>query len=52
MATRSGLFTEAELDTWLASLETASAHGDYLFSINDYIVVAAKEPQKATQTAT
>jgi SAM-dependent methyltransferase len=48
MATRSGLFTEAELDSWLASLETASAHGDYLFSVNDYIVVAAKEPQTAT----
>ena len=51
MATKSSLFTAAELDAWLAGLQTASACGDYLFSINDYIVVATKEPQKSTHTA-
>jgi hypothetical protein len=40
MAVRSGRFTTAELDGWLASLATA-AEGDYLFSINNYIVLAA-----------
>lgn len=45
MAARSGLFPSEEPDAWLASLQTASARGDYLFSINDYIVVAAKEPR-------
>ncbi len=48
MAAKSGLFTAKEPDSWLASLQTASARGDYLFSINDYIVVAAKEAQAAT----
>jgi hypothetical protein len=42
MAARSGLFTTEEPDAWLASLQAASARGDYLFSINHYIVVAAK----------
>jgi SAM-dependent methyltransferase len=45
MAAKSGLFTTEEPDAWLASLQAASARGDYLFSINDYIVVAAKEPR-------
>jgi hypothetical protein len=36
---------EAELESWLAGLQAASARGDYLFSINDYIAVATKEPQ-------
>jgi hypothetical protein len=44
MAAKSGRFTVAEPDAWLASLQTASARGDYLFGIDDYIVVAAKEP--------
>ena len=51
MATKSGLFTAAELDGWLTSLDSAAARGDYLFSINYYIVVATKEPLKATNTA-
>ena len=51
MASRSGLFTTSELDDWLASLQTASAGGDYLFSINDYVVLATKEPQEATHAA-
>jgi hypothetical protein len=38
-------------ECWLAGLRTASARGDYLFSINDYIVVATKEPQEATHAA-
>jgi SAM-dependent methyltransferase len=44
IAARSGLFTAEEPDAWLASLQSASARGDYLFSINDYIVVASNEP--------
>jgi hypothetical protein len=48
MAAKSGLFTAEEPDAWLTSLQTASARGDYLFSINDYIVVATKEPRNAT----
>ena len=48
MAAKSGLFTAEEPDAWLTSLQTASARGDYLFSINDYIVVATKEPRSAT----
>ena len=51
MAARSGGFTAAELDGWLTSLDTAAAHGDYLFSINDYIVVAAKDPREASNAA-
>jgi hypothetical protein len=51
MAAKSGLFTAEEPDAWLASLQAASARGDYLFSINDYIVVATKEPQEATHAA-
>ena len=50
MAAKSGRFTATELDAWLASLQTASAYGEYLFSVNDYIVVATKEPGKATHT--
>jgi SAM-dependent methyltransferase len=51
MAAKSGRFTTAELDGWLASLDTAAAHGDYLFSINDYIVLVAKDRPKATNGA-
>jgi hypothetical protein len=51
MAERSGRFTAVELDGWLASLEGAAARGDYLFSLNDYIVVAAKEPAEAANPA-
>ena len=51
MAAKSGRFTEAELDGWLTSLNTAAARGDYLFSINVYIVVAAKEPHEASNAA-
>jgi hypothetical protein len=52
MAPKSGQFTAAELDAWRASLQAASARGDYLFSINDYIVVATKEePGKAAHAA-
>ena len=51
MAGKSGRFTTAELDGWLTSLDTAAARGDYLFSVNDYIVVAAKEPPEATNAA-
>ena len=43
MAARSGRFTTAELDGWLASLAAAAANGGYLFSINDYIVLAAAD---------
>jgi SAM-dependent methyltransferase len=48
MAAKSGLFTAEEPDAWLTSLQTASARDDYLFSINDYIVVATKEARNAT----
>jgi hypothetical protein len=48
MAARSGRFTAAELDAWLASLQAASARGEYLFSVNDYVVVATREPEEAT----
>jgi hypothetical protein len=51
MAAKSGRFTRAELDGWLASLDTAAAQCDYLLSINHYIVLAAKEPSKATNGA-
>jgi SAM-dependent methyltransferase len=51
MAAKSGLFAAGELDAWLASLQAASARGDYLFSINDYIVVATKEVEKAAHPA-
>lgn len=51
MAAKSGRFAEAELDGWLTSLDTAATHGDYLFSINDYIVVAAKEPHETSNAA-
>lgn len=47
MAAKSGRFAASELDAWLASLQAASAQGDYLFSVNDYIVVATKEPEEA-----
>jgi SAM-dependent methyltransferase len=50
-AAKSGQFTTAELDGWLASLDAAATQGEYLFSINDYIVLAAKEPSKATNGA-
>jgi hypothetical protein len=43
MAARSGRFTAAELDAWLASLQAASARGEYLFSVNDYVVVATAD---------
>jgi len=48
MAAKSGRFTAAELDGWLTSLDTAAARGDYLFSINDYIVVATKATDAAS----
>jgi hypothetical protein len=48
LAAKSGQFTAAELDAWLTSLNTAAAGGDYLFSIDDDIVVAAREPHRAS----
>jgi hypothetical protein len=51
VAAKSGRFHHGGAECWLAGLRTASARGDYLFSINDYIVVATKEPQEATHAA-
>ena len=35
----------------VTSLDTAAAHSDYLFNINDYILVAAKEDRRTNCAA-